>query len=129
MCIAYFRQMYLFFLIISDNSSVAMTGSQDSLAVGRLKNICLGIGVDTDHLKIMVPLKKNFSNNIDILRNEIEYKGVSVIISQKPCVRLSPSALTVINPPSKVIDDVPSSTNVLLVPLLSKVILSSAYIK
>ena len=46
-------------VIISDNSTVAMTGTQDSLAVGRLKDICLGVGVKPDHLKTMVPLKKN----------------------------------------------------------------------
>jgi len=76
-------------VIISDNSAIAMTGAQDSTAVGRLKNICLGLGVEPDHLKMMVPLKKNHIKNIDLLRNEIKYKGVSVIISQRPCVRLS----------------------------------------
>ena len=76
-------------VIISDNSTVAMTGTQDSLAVGRLKDICLGIGIAPEHLKIMVPLKKNSKGNQDLLRKEIEYKGLSVIISQRPCVRLS----------------------------------------
>ncbi|MDZ7612419.1 MAG: thiamine pyrophosphate-dependent enzyme [Flavobacteriaceae bacterium] len=45
-------------VIISDNSAVAMTGGQDSTAVGRLKEICLGIGVHPDHLREIVPLKK-----------------------------------------------------------------------
>lgn len=76
-------------VIISDNSTVAMTGAQDSIALGRLKNICLGIGVDPDHIKTMVPLKKTHDKNVILLRNEINYKGVSVIISQRPCVRLS----------------------------------------
>jgi len=76
-------------VIISDNSTVAMTGAQDSAALGRLKNICLGIGVDQEHLKMMVPLKKNHKNNIELIRKEIKHKGVSVIISQRPCVRLS----------------------------------------
>lgn len=76
-------------VIISDNSTVAMTGTQDSAALGRLKNICLGIGVDPDHLKMMVPLNKNHTKNTDLLRNELKYKGLSVIISQRPCVRLS----------------------------------------
>jgi indolepyruvate ferredoxin oxidoreductase alpha subunit len=76
-------------VIISDNSAIAMTGAQDSSAVGRLKNICLGIGVNPDHLKTMVPLKKNQDENVSLLRNELHYKGVSVIISQRPCVRLS----------------------------------------
>lgn len=76
-------------VIISDNSSVAMTGGQDSSAVGRLKNICLGIGVAPEHVKTIIPLKKNHQDNVNILRDEILYKGVSVIISERPCVRLS----------------------------------------
>jgi indolepyruvate ferredoxin oxidoreductase alpha subunit len=76
-------------VIISDNSAVAMTGAQDSSALGRLKSICLGIGVDPEHLIMMVPLKKNHEKNVNILRKELNYKGVSVIISQRPCVRLS----------------------------------------
>jgi len=76
-------------VIISDNSSVAMTGGQDSSAVGRLKNICLGIGVSPGHLKTIVPLKKNHENNVALLRDELLFKGVSVVISERPCVRLS----------------------------------------
>jgi len=76
-------------VIISDNSAVAMTGAQDSSALGRLKNICLGIGVDPNHLIMMTPLKKNHNKNVDVIRKELKYKGVSVIISQRPCVRLS----------------------------------------
>jgi len=76
-------------VVISDNSAIAMTGTQDSTAVGRLKNICLGIGVVPEHVITMIPLKKNHDENVKILRKEIQYKGVSVIISQRPCVRLS----------------------------------------
>ena len=76
-------------VIISDNSAVAMTGAQESTAVGRLHKICLGIGVHPDHLKTIVPLKKNHDENVELLRNELKYKGVSVIISERPCVRLS----------------------------------------
>ena len=76
-------------VIISDNSAIAMTGAQESTAVGRLHKICLGIGVQPEHLKTMIPLKKNHEQNVDLLRNELNYKGVSVIISERPCVRLS----------------------------------------
>ena len=76
-------------VIISDNSTVAMTGTQESVATGRLKEICLGLGVAPEHLKIMVPLKKNFDKNLELIKKEIHYKGVSVIISERPCVRLS----------------------------------------
>jgi len=76
-------------VIISDNSAIAMTGAQDSSASGRLVNICKGIGVDSDHLKVLTPLHKNLEENIELIRNEINYDGVSVIISQRPCVQLS----------------------------------------
>jgi indolepyruvate ferredoxin oxidoreductase alpha subunit len=76
-------------VIISDNSAIAMTGAQESSAVGRLHNICLGLGVHPDHLKKMIPLKKNHDENVELLRNELKYKGVSVIISERACVRLS----------------------------------------
>jgi indolepyruvate ferredoxin oxidoreductase alpha subunit len=49
----------------------------------------LGIGVKPDHLKTMIPLKKNHDSNVELLRGELQYKGVSVIISERPCVRLS----------------------------------------
>ena len=76
-------------VIISDNSAVAMTGGQDSTAVGRLKNICLGLGVSPEHIKEIVPLKKNHEKNVSVIREELKHQGVSVIISERPCIRLS----------------------------------------
>lgn len=75
-------------VIISDNSAIAMTGAQDSSASGRLIDICRGLGVEENHLKVITPLHKNLDENIDLIREEINYNGVSVIISQRPCVQL-----------------------------------------
>ena len=75
-------------IIISDNSAIAMTGGQNSSALAKLKNICLGIGVHPEHLKIIDPLPKNHHQNVEVIKKEIEFKGVSVIISQRACVRL-----------------------------------------
>lgn len=75
-------------VIISDNSAVAMTGGQDSSALAKLKDICIGIGVDPEHVRVIEPLPKNHQYNVDVLQEEIYYKGVSVIISQRACVRL-----------------------------------------
>ncbi|MFK5957840.1 MAG: thiamine pyrophosphate-dependent enzyme [Lutibacter sp.] len=75
-------------VIISDNSAIAMTGAQDSSATGRLISICKGIGVEEEHLKIITPLHKNMDENVDLIRNELNYQGVSVVISQRPCVQL-----------------------------------------
>ncbi len=76
-------------IIISDNAAIAMTGGQESAAKTKLKNICLGIGVHPDHVRIMEPLPKNHSKNISLIKEEIDYQDVSVIISQRACVRLS----------------------------------------
>ena len=76
-------------VIISDNSTIAMTGTQDSSASGRLIDICKGIGVDPAHLKVITPLHRNLQKNIDLIRDELNFKGVSVVIAQRPCVQLS----------------------------------------
>lgn len=75
-------------VIISDNSAIAMTGAQDSAASGRIVDICKGIGIAEEHLILITPLHKNLQNNIDLIRNEINHPGVSVIIAQRPCVQL-----------------------------------------
>ena len=74
-------------VIISDNSTTGMTGGQDSQATGRLAAICEGIGVETEHLRIIIPLKKNHDENVKVMKEEFEYKGVSVIIAQRECIQ------------------------------------------
>ncbi|CEA16408.1 Thiamine pyrophosphate enzyme, C-terminal TPP-binding [Fermentimonas caenicola] len=74
-------------VIISDNDTTAMTGGQDSAGTGKFFDICKGIGVEEDHIRVIKPLKKNLEENIAILREEFEYNGVSVIISQRECVQ------------------------------------------
>ncbi len=75
-------------VIISDNSAVAMTGGQNSSAMAKLKNICLGIGVEPEHVRVIEPLPKNHDKNVKAIKEELDYKGVSVIIAQRACVRL-----------------------------------------
>jgi indolepyruvate ferredoxin oxidoreductase alpha subunit len=74
-------------IIISDNSTTAMTGGQDSAGTGKLHDICKGIGVEEVHIRTCIPLKKNREENIAILKEEMEYRGVSVIIAQRECVQ------------------------------------------
>jgi indolepyruvate ferredoxin oxidoreductase alpha subunit len=74
-------------IIISDNSTTGMTGGQKSQATGRLEQICKGIGVQPDHLWVINPLKKNHEENVMIMREEFEYKGVSVIIASRECIQ------------------------------------------
>ncbi len=74
-------------IIISDNSTTGMTGGQKSHAEGRLFQICKGLGVEEEHLRTFNPLRKNHAEAMQIIREEIEYEGVSVIIPQRECVR------------------------------------------
>jgi len=74
-------------VIISDNSTTAMTGGQASHATGRLESICKGIGVPGDHIRTLNPLKKYHGDNVIMLREEITYEGVSVIIAQRECIQ------------------------------------------
>ncbi len=76
-------------VIIADNSAVAMTGGQLSAAMGHLYDIAKGLGVEEEHIKVVIPLKKYFDKNREILKKEIEYDGPSVIIYQRPCVTMS----------------------------------------
>ncbi len=74
-------------VIILDNSTVAMTGDQPSATTGViLERIVLGLGVDPEHFRYMIPRPKHHEENTELLRREIEYRGTSVIIADRPCV-------------------------------------------
>lgn len=74
-------------IIISDNESISMTGGQDSAALGKIESICQGIGVDPQHIRVLNPVPKNHEELCRIIREEIEYKGVSVIIPRRICIQ------------------------------------------
>ncbi len=74
-------------VIISDNSTTGMTGGQTSSAFGRIVEICKGIGVDPDHIHVMNPLKKFHEENVRIMKQELAYQGVSVLIPQRECIQ------------------------------------------
>ena len=71
----------------SDNGTRARTGGKDSAGTGSSESICAGIGVDPAHIRVMVPLKKNYDEMKAIIREEIEYKGVSVLIPRRECIQ------------------------------------------
>ncbi|MBN2723909.1 MAG: indolepyruvate ferredoxin oxidoreductase [Deltaproteobacteria bacterium] len=74
-------------LIILDNSTTAMTGGQKSHAYGRLHNICTGLGVAPEHVREVIPLPKNHNELVKIIKEEVEYPGVSVIIPTRECIQ------------------------------------------
>lgn len=73
-------------IIISDNSTTAMTGGQSSPATGKLENICIGLGVNPEHVKVLTPLPKFHDEMVKVLREELLYEGVSVIIPRRECI-------------------------------------------
>jgi len=73
-------------VMILDNSTTAMTGGQQSHAEGRLEDICEGLGVEKDHIRVVRPLKKHHEEFTQMLRDELAYEGVSVIIPRRECI-------------------------------------------
>lgn len=74
-------------IIISDNESISMTGGQESSAKNKIETICQGIGVHPEHIIPLRPVPKNQDELRRIIREEIEYKGVSVIIPRRVCIQ------------------------------------------
>ncbi len=82
-----------FTLVILENGITAMTGHQPHPATdmerfgldgyGRvnIENLVRAIGVE--HVAVIKPFK--VKKSIEIIREALEYKGVSVILSQEPC--------------------------------------------
>lgn len=74
-------------VVISDNLTTAMTGGQDSAGTERLEDICSGVGVEKEHIRVIIPLPKNMEEAKKVIREEIEYNGVSVIIPRRECIQ------------------------------------------
>lgn len=80
-------------VIISDNSTTGMTGGQKSHATNRLVEICQGIGVEKEHIRMMNPLRKYHIKNTRLVKEELLYEGVSVIIAQRECIQTAKRGL------------------------------------
>ena len=77
-------------LIILDNQTVAMTGTQPTLLPSqRLSEIILGLGVDPDHFRILKAHPKRKEENTQAIRWEIEHHGLSVIIFRRECLEMA----------------------------------------
>ena len=74
-------------VLILDNSTTGMTGGQPSAAFGRLADICKGLGVEEEHIRILKPLRKNHEENVRAISEELAYQGVSVIIPTRECIQ------------------------------------------
>ena len=74
-------------VLISDNLTTGMTGGQDSAGTGRIEAICEGVGVEKEHIRVVVPLPKNMEEIKTILREEVAYNGVSVVVARRECIQ------------------------------------------
>ena len=74
-------------VVILDNGSVAMTGSQETLATGdELIHILKGLGVSPEHLHVIDPLPRTLADNVELLGREIRHPGLSVVIARRICI-------------------------------------------
>jgi indolepyruvate ferredoxin oxidoreductase alpha subunit len=76
-------------IIISDNDATAMTGGQIPAGLGRIEQICLGLGVEKEHVRTIIPLRKHHGENLQVMEEELAYEGVSVIVARRECVRVA----------------------------------------
>lgn len=74
-------------VIISDNLTTGMTGGQDSQGTGKLEDICLGLGAHPDHVRTIDSLPKLHDDMMKLFNEEIDYQGLSVIISRRECIQ------------------------------------------
>jgi len=76
-------------VIILDNATVGMTGGQEVFAAGDdLLRLIKGLGVDEKHVIQFEPLKKNQRENVELLRRELNYRGLSVLVACRPCIHV-----------------------------------------
>ncbi|MBW6514405.1 MAG: indolepyruvate ferredoxin oxidoreductase [Candidatus Syntrophosphaera sp.] len=74
-------------IVILDNSTTAMTGGQEYTGFGKLEEICVGLGVKREHIRVFKPLKVNWEEMVTAYKEELAYNGVSVIIPRRECVQ------------------------------------------
>jgi indolepyruvate ferredoxin oxidoreductase alpha subunit len=76
-------------VFILDNATVGMTGTQESMSCGEdLDRLVHGLGVDPAHIHVIEPLLKNHAANVALIRREIQYQGLSVIIPRRACIHV-----------------------------------------
>ncbi len=75
-------------IVILDNATTGMTGGQDYTAAGKLEDICKGLGVPEEHIRVFVPFKKNHDEMVQVFKEELAYDGVSVIIPRRACLQV-----------------------------------------
>lgn len=76
-------------VIILDNAAVAMTGGQDCFVSGEeFIRLLRGLGVDARRIVQIDPVRKEYARNLEIVKEAIEHRGLSVVIASRPCIHL-----------------------------------------
>ena len=74
-------------VLVVDNSTVGMTGTQRSMSTGStLDQAILGTGISEEHFRIIEPTPRNHDQNVSVMREELSYDGPSVIVARRACI-------------------------------------------
>lgn len=73
-------------VIVLDNETTAMTGGQPSPAHGHIEQVAIGLGVPAEHVRTITPLPRQHAQNVAVIREELAYEGVSVIVARRECI-------------------------------------------
>ena len=74
-------------VLVVDNSTVAMTGTQRSMSTGTsLDQIILGTGISEDHFRVIEPIPRNHDQNVEVMKEELAFDGPSVIVARRACI-------------------------------------------
>jgi indolepyruvate ferredoxin oxidoreductase, alpha subunit len=60
--------------------------------LGSAAAIAKGMGVHPDHVHLVQAHRKAHQSNVELLRKEIAYPGLSVIIPQRECIQTAKKA-------------------------------------
>jgi indolepyruvate ferredoxin oxidoreductase alpha subunit len=74
-------------VFILDNSIVAMTGGQPTQATDeQMVELVAGLGVPREHIRLIEPTRHKKDETVTVMREELAYEGLSVIIARRACV-------------------------------------------
>jgi indolepyruvate ferredoxin oxidoreductase alpha subunit len=74
-------------IMIVDNGTTAMTGAQPTIMPSeKLKAIALAVGVHPDHVHVVRAHRADHAANVEMMKRELAYEGVSVVIAFRECL-------------------------------------------
>jgi indolepyruvate ferredoxin oxidoreductase alpha subunit len=74
-------------VLILDNDTTGMTGAQPTiLPSSRLEPVLKGIGIAAEHVRTIRAHKNEHEKNVSVIKEELAYKGPSVVILVRECI-------------------------------------------